>query len=50
VTTASVITLGYFGLCAGWALVVYVRRKSLVWPAVILIAGTAGAVALGLIK
>lgn len=50
VTTDSVILLGYFGLCAGWALVVYIRRQGWFWPAVILVAGVAGAVALGLIK
>jgi hypothetical protein len=44
------ITIGYFGLCALWAIVVYVRRQSWFWPAVILVAGLAGAVALGLIK
>jgi hypothetical protein len=49
-STASAVTLAYFGLCAGWALVVYVRRQSWFWPAVIMVAGTAGAVALGLIK
>lgn len=49
-TTEASLLVGYFGVFAAWALYVYIKRERWLWPALILLAATAGAVALGLIK